>query len=130
MFFLTTLKNNLWQSLTVFGVTVFFILSLFSGISSGKNQAAAETILINTQALQNGLQLFYKDQDRYPTELEFTSQQIMGNYFSSFPPQIIAMGSCTENFLYKRASFQNYQLNFCLPTGVSPYSSGWNSYVH
>ncbi len=108
-------------------MAVVLFIVIFTSITSGRQSAEAEAILQTVGNLKVGLELFEKDQDRFPSFEEFNSQDIMLNYFSSFPPKNFVSKNCTENFVYKRLSQKNYQLSFCLPRKSGNFNKGWST---
>jgi len=121
------LTKKIWLFLTVLLAAVILFFSLFFGIKSGKLLAQSAIISGNAVSLNKGLQFFYKDQNRFPTAVEFSNNNIMLDYFSIFPAADFASESCPNSFAYKRNSLQEFQLNFCLPKAFQNYSAGWNS---
>lgn len=120
------IPNGAYQTLTVLVVAVILLWSIGAGWSNGRKLAASEQVITNADQLTRGFEYFYNDQDRYPTALEFGSEAIMSMYFKTFPPAVLAGGSCTESFSYKRNSANEYLLGFCLPAAAGGYQQGWN----
>ena len=106
-------------------MAVILFISIGAGIGSGFKHAQSLAVIESVNNLQTGLNYFYNDQDRFPTAVEFSDQVIMSNYFKSFPPINFA-GSCPQNYIYKRNSDINFELDFCLPTSSGNFKSGWN----
>ena len=102
------------------------LLVVVSGMSSGKNLAQAETISASAQALTKAFEFFYNDQNRYPTAVEFTNQNVMLNYLSSYNLPVFVSKICSETLVYKKTLNGGYELNFCLPTAAQNYIKGWN----
>lgn len=120
--------TNLYRTLTVLVVAVILLWTCSSGWSKGRKIAEAEQVLANADAVVKGLDYFYNDQDRYPTAVEFSSDD-MAQYFSSFPLHNFSSSECPETFSYKRNSATEYILGFCLPIESAGFVQGWNSTV-
>lgn len=115
-----------WQPLTVIVAAVILLWAILGGVSSGQALAQAQTTLNNARAFKQSLELFYQDQDRFPTASEFADQNIMGRYLRNFPAQNFATPLCPQSFSYKRPAPNSFELNFCLPAAVGQFSAGWN----
>ena len=119
-------KNFRTLSAVIF-VAAVLLLAAFSGINKGKQLAEAQTVEQTARNLFSALQFFYHDQERYPTALEFEDRHIMLNYLNNFSLPVFSSKICSQNFFYKRASLNGFQLSFCLPAPVKSYSAGWNT---
>jgi hypothetical protein len=108
----------------VLAVVLFMVLMW--AMNKGKRQAEAELIIQNTQAIQESLEFFFRDQNRYPSALEFSNLNIMNSYLNPYPPLKLVSKSCNETFVYKRPAPVVYQLNFCLPIATKGFKQGWN----
>jgi hypothetical protein len=117
------------SSLAVILVAAVFLISVFLGVSRGKSSALAESSLSQTQEMEKGLDNFYKDQNRFPTEEELVNTNIALTYFSSIPNNSSQASVCPQNFLYSRLSITSYQLNFCLAADTANYKQGWNQVI-
>lgn len=106
-------------------MAVILFMALATGISAGVKSAQSRAIITSAANLEAGFNYFYGDQNRFPTAVEFSDQTTMANYFNNFPPVNFA-ASCSENYIYKRTSDNNFELDFCLPVSVGSYKSGWN----
>lgn len=103
------------------------LLVIFWGINNGKVLAQAITVEQASKSTVSALNFFYQDQSRFPSSLEFSSQNVMLNYLTVFPlPEFISQ-TCSQTFVYKRMSNSTYQLSFCLPAAYSGYHKGWNT---
>lgn len=120
------ISKNVWLFLSSLAVAVILLWAIFSGTNIGKALAQTELVYNNAGSIASSLDFFYSDQNRFPTVPEFEDQNIMGNYFNSFPPAELASQNCSSSFIYKRISFTQYELNFCLPLSFSGYKKGWN----
>jgi hypothetical protein len=101
-------------------------LSIIWGVSTGQKIAQATIVSQTANNLVAAVQYFYQDQNRYPTELEFSNQTIMLNYLTQFPAPDFVSGVCSQSFVYKQITADNFQLNFCLPTAEGSYPKGWS----
>jgi len=108
-------------------MAVILFIALAKGMSDGKKSAQSQAIINSVASLQKGVSYFNNDQNRFPTAVEFSDQVIMSDYFGNFPPVNFAATSCAENYIYKRVSDSNYELDFCLPVNAGAYKAGWNS---
>jgi len=121
--------KNLVPGLTVLVATVLLLWVIFSGLTSGKTKAQGETILRNAGAVAEGLDFFYNDQNRFPSNSEFADTGIMLTYFTKFPPVKLSSKNCPEIYAYKNLSAKSYELDFCLPKEIENFSGGWNKEV-
>lgn len=103
------------------------LLAVFWGMSKGQTLAQAQTVLAAAQNAQQALQLFYRDQDRYPTAVEFSDKATMLNYFSEYPLPELPSKTCPQSFNYTRVDFSHATLSFCLPAATGGENFGWNS---
>ena len=120
------LSNTAKNFLNSLVVAVVLLLVVFWGINTGKVLAQAEIIGQTSQNVAKSLQFYYQDQNRYPSVLEFSQEDVMLNYLTNFPLPNFASASCSQSFVYKRLSDTEFNLSFCLPAGISGYKSGWN----
>ncbi len=118
------------QSLTLVAAIILFILSLafgiFSGLSLGKDKANYE----NVSNIYRALNYFFKDQDRFPTADEFSSQKILAPFYMSTIPMAANLQGACKNFtdyVYARQTTTSYDLQFCLNNAVSGWNSGLNT---
>lgn len=118
-------KGKVYVSSLGLAVVLFLVIS--TGISSGQKQAQAQTLVQASAQVEAGLRYFYSDQDRFPSALEFSDQNVMLNYFTSFPPSNFPSSLCAQSFIYKKAADDNFQLSFCLPVKNSQFNKGWNT---
>lgn len=121
------LSKNLKTILSSLGLAVVLFAAIFVSINTGRQNAQAEAVVKTAENLQAGLDFFYQDQNRFPTFNEFTSREVMSNYFSFFPPKDFVSKNCAQNFVYKRIEQKSYQLSFCLPGASDGFKKGWNS---
>ena len=118
--------NKYKNLLTVLVAAVILFLAMAKGLASGRQGAEAETEVETAKNLASGFGYFYSDQNRFPTAVEFADSSVMSWYFNNFPPVAFTSSNCSQNFIYKRISSNNFQLDFCLAAAVSGYQSGWN----
>jgi type II secretory pathway pseudopilin PulG len=106
--------------------TASLVLGIFSGVSSGKDQATYK----NLATISNALQFYYSDQDRYPSETQFNDQKILVPFYTSAVSKPVnAEGVCKnfDNFIYTQQAPSNFQIDFCLEQGVNGLSRGFHS---
>ncbi len=108
-------------------MAVILFVAIFQGVSVGKNTAQAVAIVEMVKNISTGLDYFYNDQGRYPNLSEFADQNVMLNYFSSFPFQNFISNSCPESLIYKKNTASSVTLNFCLPVATGGYVKSWNT---
>jgi hypothetical protein len=118
--------GKIWPLATALVIVVFLLLSIVLAWNSGKNSAQSKLVLTNASGLQKALDYFYSDQDRFSTAQEFADRNIMINYANLFPPFDFVSKSCSQSFVYKRASKNSYSLSFCLPKKEGGFKQGWN----
>lgn|GEM_PF-1716776 len=127
----TMLQNvnlkKIFSFLTVFITAVILFFSLLRGAEAGKQLAKAEVIGKNARSVAAGLHFFYRDQNRFPSGVEFGQPPVMLNYVNPYPPMEFPSSLCPSTFIYKREALQNFQLNFCLPKAIDGFSAGWNT---
>ena len=121
------LSQNILRLLTVLIVAVILLLCIITGWSSGKKYSEAETVYKNTASLNQALNFFYSDQNRFPTALEFAENNLMLNYLTAFPPIEFISSNCQQSYVYKRNTKDSFQLSFCLPTALLGFNKGWNT---
>ncbi len=114
------------QNLLLGGATIVLVALVLWGVVAGSRAGKSTVVLKNTQSVSDGLKLFFRDQNRYPSTQEFVDQNIMLQYFSVFPFANIVGGSCTKTFSYYSANQQSYELSFCLPKAMNGFAPGWN----
>ena len=120
------ISSRLSQNLLVGFVVLVLVLSVLWGTVAGSRAGKSAVILKNALAITQGLSLFYNDQNRYPTGLEFANQAIMLEYFTVFPFADISGGPCEKTFSYYSPNPKNYELSFCLPKAADSFSAGVN----
>ena len=120
---------NFKHILKVAGLTALVILTLgllYFAVVYGQRSAQGRQIVKDSKAITQALEYFYQDQNRYPSNDEFLDQNVMRQYLSNFPPQEFVSGGCEASYEYQNNFRSDYELRFCLPKGVSGYSTGWN----
>jgi hypothetical protein len=121
------------QLAAVILVAVILFYGVYRGISKGSLAAKSEVVLANARALTVGLDYFYQDQNRYPSQAEFANTNLMLAYITGYPPVTISDGACagsrlsSGNYDYHSLDFRGYQLNFCLPASVEKFPAGLNA---
>ncbi len=120
------LGKQFYQYATVLLAAVLLLCASWWGYSSGRSAAEAKTVVADAGQIARALDLFYSDQDRFPTVAEFDDQNVMSHYIDRFPPQSFASKTCTSTYRYQRVSSRSYQLLFCLPAKSGNYQKGWN----
>jgi hypothetical protein len=121
------------QFAAVVVVAVILFYGIYRGVHNGSLNAKSEVVLANARAITAGLDNFYSDQNRYPSQEEFANTNLMLAYISGYPPFPITGGQCSpdvwrsNNFDYHSLDFKGYQLNFCLPASVEKFSAGVNT---
>jgi type II secretory pathway pseudopilin PulG len=118
--------GKIWPLAAALIIVVFLLLSIVLAWNSGKNLAQSKLVVTNVSGLQKALDNFYDDQDRFPTAQEFADRNIMINYANLFPSVDFVSKSCSQSFVYKRTSKNNYILSFCLPKKEDGFKQGWS----
>ncbi len=129
MWYTNYMITKLWPTLVVSLSLIFLVLAAFLGLSRGTAQAQAQATFEQAKQIKQAMDYFYGDNNRYPTDAEFTDQSIMGGYFRNWPMEQFNTAACPQSFVYKELSPTSYQLNFCLESPVGGYSAGWNGVV-
>lgn len=112
---------------TFLAIAVVILFFTFrSAVSKGHAHAQADSLTHNALVIAQGLAYFFNDQNRYPAATEFAERNIMLRYFNNFPPQEFPAVQCPQSFAYKRATLNNYEFDFCLPSDSGAYRAGWN----
>lgn len=119
-------KAKIIQNSVVFVALVLFVVVTISAFGAGKKAAISNVILQNANQMALGFNYFKQDQDRFPSEFEYSNHDLMSIYFNVFPPANIPTANCPNNFTYKADNSKTYNLNFCLPRAVGSYIVGWN----
>ena len=112
--------------MAVISLTAVLLLGIFFGIKQGKALAQAGAVLADVRELGKGLDIFFTDQNRFPSQPEFSDSDILLTYFTSVPKNIPDSSACAENFSYNRLSAAGYVLDFCLAADLGQYHKGWN----
>ena len=125
---LNFIKQKIASLITVLFAAVVFILVVFMGIRSGREKAYSEMIYENTLALEDALNLFYNDQDRYPSVQEFSKNGNLAKYINKqlWVEQVAANRFCFSDFKYVLNRRSSYTLSFCLPQKLKDFKRGWN----
>lgn len=118
--------SGILKKIAAAGALLVFLFFAWLGYRSGKQQAQSRLTIANAQALKQGFEYFYSDQDRFPSPAEFTDSNLMGIYYSVFPPKALAVKNCPQTFRYQNSGPRNYILAFCLPQASGGYVLGWN----
>ncbi len=121
--------GKIWSLAAVLIMAALLLLSLEVAWNSGKSSAQSKVVLANTKGLQTALDYFYSDQNRFPTAIEFADRNTMIRYATLFPPPDFVSKSCSQSFVYKRASKSSYTLNFCLPKSEGGIKAGWSQTI-
>lgn len=119
--------KKIWLILSSLAAAAVLLLAILLGANSGRTAAQAQIIAQTASNLSSGLNYFFSDQNRFPTATEFSDQNLMLNYFSTWPPVDFGTGACSQSYIYKRVSANSYQLSFCLPQATGKFQQGWNS---
>lgn len=127
------MRITYWLQLTAVGlVAVILLYVTYSGIRSGNLDAKSEVVLANAKTLAEGINYFYEDQDRFPSDEEFLDFDIMSSYIEGYPPVKIWGGQClskerNDSYSYFSLNEKSYELSFCLPSAIEGYKAGNNT---
>lgn len=130
-------------------LTLLAILGIFWTFNNGKRAGQSRQVIKDGRAIQQALEYFYQDQNRYPSSDEFLDQNLMRQYLSDFPPQQFVSNICVAdsrapksssadpdsgniglvNFVYVNNFRNDYELRLCLPKGVQGHPAGWNKII-
>ena len=117
----------------------YFVLALALGFflflsRAGWHQALkvkqSQVAVVNVLALEQGLQFFKNDYDRFPKVSEFADNSTLAIYFSAFPPKEFNSKDCPLSYVYKRPSLTSFELSFCLAAKTGKFKEGWNKIVN
>jgi type II secretory pathway pseudopilin PulG len=110
------------EGLAIIAGTVASVVLLTLNSARLKSRDAKR--LADIRQIASGLELYYNDFTRYPNELS----QLIPNYLGIIPnPPQPNDGTCTaeENqYTYKKASPNTYNLTFCLGQTTNGYANG------
>lgn len=117
-----------WSQNVLLGllVVVLILLGLW-GWSNGVRAAKSKRVVKDAQAMAAGFKEFYKDQNRYPSTVEFDDNNLMRNYITNFPAQQFPSPVCSKSFDYFNPSSDTYELRFCLLKATAGFNIGWNT---
>ncbi len=117
-----------WSQNVLIGLLAVILIALsLWGWSNGVSSAKAKRVVKDAKTISQGFQEFYKDQNRYPSIVEFENNNLMRQYITNFPPQEFKTSTCPQTFDYYNVAPQTYELRFCLPKAVMGYKTGWNT---
>jgi hypothetical protein len=89
----------------------------------------SKRVVKDAVTIQDGLEYFFKDQNRYPSTGEFKDINLMGSYISNFPPQSFVSDACPYTFDYFNPSPFTYELKFCIPAAVGTFPAGISKFT-
>lgn len=115
------------QNIIVTVIVIIFFVSVGGGFKAGRNIARTRSTATNVEALQRGLNLFYQDQNRFPTTNEFQNAELMKNYFVHFPPISFTDKTCNQSFSYSTYRQLSFSIEFCLPRSYGGFNKGQNT---
>ncbi len=121
-----SLPERFWQYLGLGLVLAVFAYVQFRAIRAGRELAETQYLAAAGNQLARGVELFYKDQGRYPSDGEFADSAVMLTYFDRFPPASFSAAGCGQNYYYQRKSLSSYSLYVCVPRAAGGLSAGWN----
>lgn len=116
------------ENVTFYTVVMIFVVVIVWGVFNGIKAARSKSILNDARTITTALQYFFEDQDRYPTGLEFTDDNLMAPYLSNLPAQEFPDNRCTQSFNYSNPFPRQFQLDVCLSKGIGSANVGWNLY--
>lgn len=108
-------------------VLILLAWSVGAGVVAGRDLARARAIAESAQALDKGLQFFYGDQDRFPSELEYADGEKLSVYLKNFPGvSFIHKKWCASPPRYLSSGGSSYEYSYCLPRGWQGQARGWH----
>lgn len=115
-------------------LAIIAVLALWWAFINGQQAGQSRQVLKNGKAIQQALEYFYQDQNRYPSTDEFLDQNLMRQYLSSYPPQEFVSKTCPQgngsvNYSYVNHFRNDYELRLCLPKAVQGFQAGWNKFI-
>ena len=118
--------QKIFHSLIMVGICILFISAIYFGVSAGRKIAYSGYVIQSNAELIKALNFFKLDQDRYPTDVEFSQPQTLGIYLTQYPLYEKAVGVCSNFFRYKQIDRSKFKLEYCLPESGKG-KLGWNS---
>lgn len=112
------------KNISVVLLLLLFIGMVFLAYSWGDLKAKAKLVSVQQQQVFNALENFKKDQDRYPTPVEFENPEVMGSYLQNFPIKQFQAGDCMSSFEYVSRKVSEATLSVCLPRSVGEQAAG------
>ena|SRR3989338_1035039 len=119
--------QRLIQNVIVIIIVIVFVFSVRSGFRAGRNIAQTKDTVHSAQIVLEGLDLFYQDQSRFPSTLEFSDTKKMASYFNYFPPVSYVSTVCPTGLTYKTDNQKNFALTFCLSRSNTSFVQKYNT---
>jgi type II secretory pathway pseudopilin PulG len=123
------LSNKIMRLVVIFVLLALVLATSFYSWQSAKKTAQSRRVAKDSQAIRSGLEYFYKDQNRYPSTIEFQDANLMSAYISNYPPLSFPTEECPQNFDYFNPSPFSYELRICLQKSVGAFHAGINKFT-
>lgn len=109
----------------ILSVVVFFLaLSSYFGFSAGRDLARSQLALDQTTAVLQSLGYYFADQDRFPSQTEFSDINAFGPYLSAVPLRSIVSKQCPTPAVYDTLNKRTFTFSYCLPRAFRDQSAG------
>ncbi len=118
------INSALIRAIAIGMVGLLFILIIFFGVQSGLRRAQSGTVLDNVTELNQAIDYFHSDNNRYPSAVEFASSASMGTYLEPFPPRQFVTDTCQQSYSYRYINQQSYELSYCVSADVRGITEG------
>jgi hypothetical protein len=119
--------QRLIQNSIVVVVLIILTLCVWYGFRAGRDIARTRVTATNVASIQQGLEFFYHDQNRYPSLTEYEDSKLMDIYFNNFPPEHFMYETCTPSYQYSTFRQLSFALDFCLPRSMGALVKGKNT---
>ena len=122
-------KYRILQNSLVVGFALLVLLMVWLGINSGQARAQSKLIVSNAEAIAQGIGYFQNDYDRFPTEREYETVELMDSYFEPWPETQFVTDACAQSIGYENSRFNEYSLEVCLPSGYQGLPEGFSEFT-
>jgi hypothetical protein len=102
------------------------LLSVRGAWHNGQARAKSMVTLADAAQVNTALGYFFSDQGRYPSTLEFSSQDSFGVYLNPFPPRQLTASECPSTLQYRNPNSSQYALYACLAKSANGRPAGWS----
>ncbi len=109
----------------VVGVVWFVLLVvLFVAFFVGRDLARSNFAFKQVGQIISGLDYFYQDNDRFPSEVEFSEVNLMQKYYANLPYYSVVSKKCPSPIEYTSFDRLTFQIDFCIPRNYFGWMAG------